>query len=55
MITEGDLGPASHWLTFRDLRDDPVKYPLDCYPVVENPVTRDYILNLAVYPVRIID
>lgn len=43
----------SHYEIFKELRDDPIKHPLDCYPVVNNPITEKY-KHLNIYKVTVV-
>ena len=38
----GAAGQQSHYEIFKELHDDDVKHPLNCWPVVENPKTADF-------------
>ena len=39
---EGVGGAPSHYEIFKELHDDDVKHPLNCWPVTENPKTADF-------------
>lgn len=52
MVPIPNLG-QSHYEIFKELRDDSIKHPLDCYPVVNNPVTEKY-KDLTIYKVTVV-